>query len=226
MLIAPIFAALGYWQLQRAAEKEAILDRIDVAEQAAPLTLAEQSPAALHLATVAVTCTYLQDKQFLLDNRVYEQRVGFEVLLPCVLENGTAVLLNRGWIAGGSSRSTLPDVSIKGGLDTPLTGTFSVPGEGFTLGEALGGNDSDWPRLVQYYDFDAISDALGITLIKGVLYLQPENPLGLTYTWRPIAFGPEKHYGYALQWFSLLATLIVLYIVLNLRRVESGTSSE
>jgi len=42
----------------------------------------------------------------------------------------------------------------------------------------------------------------------------------LTPNWRPAASGPEKHYGYAFQWFAMAAALTVIFVVVNLSRKE------
>ncbi|MCB1318421.1 MAG: hypothetical protein KDK27_20790, partial [Leptospiraceae bacterium] len=38
--------------------------------------------------------------------------------------------------------------------------------------------------------------------------------------WQPVAFGPEKHYAYALQWFAIAFALLVIYIVLNTKKIS------
>ena len=43
----------------------------------------------------------------------------------------------------------------------------------------------------------------------------------LTPNWRPAASGPEKHYGYAFQWFAMAAALTAIFVVVNLSRSES-----
>ncbi len=218
LLIAPLFAGLGYWQLQRAAEKVSIIERQEAAEKLGPIEFSGQSEDALHLKKVAVSCAPNPNQQLLLDNRVHEQRVGYTVLMPCRLLAGRTLLVSRGWIAAGSSRDVFPNIEIDASSRDRFTGYFAIPGEGFRLGEALDDNDTSWPRRVQYADFDAIGRALSEQVVRGIFHLDKNDPLTLTYHWEPIAFGPEKHYGYALQWFALMATLLVLYFVLNFKR--------
>ena len=219
LLLGVLFAGLGYWQLQRAAEKESVIARRAAAEASAPVAVfASMASQDLHLKPVEVACEMDAQRQLLLDNRVHRQQVGYEVLIPCVLSDGVGVLLNRGWAKAGHTRDELPDVEV----DTPqgavtLSGHFAIPGQGFRLGEALTESDIGWPRRVQYLDFELIGQALSMPLLAGVVHLDPGSPLTLEYTWKPIAFGPEKHYGYAFQWFALLATLCVLYLVLNIK---------
>ncbi len=230
VLLVPLFAALTYWQLQRAAEKQSITAQRAEAELRAPIAISgRETVSDLHLKKVQVSCKLDAQRQLLLDNRIYRQRAGYEALTVCTLENNTAVLINRGWVAPGYSRQQLPDISIAhqytNAHQVVLNGYFAVPGKGFSLGEALsetpGISGVEWPRRVQYYDYQAIGELLSLTLMPGVVYIDPESPLVLIYNWRPIAFGPEKHYGYALQWFALMITLLVLYSVLNSKRREN-----
>jgi len=50
--------------------------------------------------------------------------------------------------------------------------------------------------------------------------LDPGEPDGYLRQWQPPGFPPIRHIAYAVQWFSLAAALIVIYIVTNLRRAE------
>jgi surfeit locus 1 family protein len=216
VLLAPLFGGLGYWQLQRAAEKQAVIQQRADAELAGHIKISGLEPAdELHLKKVKIACAPDQQRQLLLDNRVHRQQVGYEVLMACVMDTNVAVLLNRGWVRAGASRQQLPDVPVFTSRPNAIGGYFAVPGKGFTLGRAVTPTDSGWPRRVQFYDFDALGGLLSLSLIPGVIYLDRSSPMVLTYNWRPIEFGPEKHYGYAFQWFALMLTLLVLYLVLN-----------
>jgi len=219
VLLAPLLAGLGNWQLQRAAEKQSILaQRADAELDVAVEISGHETVDELHLRKVIANCELDGQRQFLLDNRVYQQRVGYEVLTPCKLNGDITVLINRGWVGAGQSREQLPDVAIVMPLPTMFAGDFAVPGRGFNLGDAITPTDAGWPRRVQFYDYEAIGRLLSASLMPGVLYLDRDSPLALTYNWQPIAFGPEKNYGYAFQWFALMTTLLVFYVIVNTRR--------
>lgn len=224
LLLVPLFAGLGYWQLQRAAQKQDIIAKRAAAEQLPPqLIHGDEQAMRLHLKKVQVRCKLDTQRQLLLDNRVYRHLAGYEVLTVCRL-NTRAVLINRGWVAPGDSREQLPEIRIDhqyASQAVSLDGYFAVPGKGLRLGQALNPGDKDWPRRVQYYDYRAIGDVLSLSLLPGVIYLEPSSPLVLNYNWKPIAFSPEKHYGYAFQWFALMIALLVLYTVLNCKKREN-----
>ena len=167
--------------------------------------------------------------QFLWDNRIYKGKAGFEVIVPVRLDDGRLVLVNRGWLVTGPSRAQMPDVALT--LErVSLSGVLTYPSRGFAAGEALSQNPQLWPRLAQYIDYNALQQALQQPLIAGLVQgvsLQDDGdanpgtnarPFLLQDNWQAVANGPEKHYGYAAQWFAMFAALSVLYVWLNLAR--------
>jgi cytochrome oxidase assembly protein ShyY1 len=76
----------------------------------------------------------------------------------------------------------------------------------------------DWPRLVTRIDYEALGDVLGTRLVPAVIRLDPSIPWALTA--RPLRprFGPMRHVGYAVQWFALAHTVVVIAGVLLHRR--------
>jgi surfeit locus 1 family protein len=54
------------------------------------------------------------------------------------------------------------------------------------------------------------------------VYLDADEPDGFLRDWRPQLLSPEKHLGYAMQWFAMALALVVIYVVVNLRRPEEG----
>ena len=221
LLLALVFAGLTYWQCQRAFEKEAIVARHKDAVSSPITVIQNQNANALHLKKVEVICTPDIERQFLLDNQVHKKRAGYLVLLPCQISPAQTVLLSRGWVIAPPLRVNLPDVHVEISPGAQhFLGDFAKPGVGLRLADTAAAHESGWPRRIQYLDFDTIGDLLSdgrlsSRVLSGIFHLDVQDPLVLDYYWQPVAFGPERHYGYAFQWFALLLTLIVLYIVLN-----------
>jgi cytochrome oxidase assembly protein ShyY1 len=65
-----------------------------------------------------------------------------------------------------------------------------------------------------------LSAELGYPLEPAVILLDPEAEGGYQRDWHPSfgGFGPERHQAYAVQWFSLAAALLVIYMVVNTHR--------
>ena len=54
-----------------------------------------------------------------------------------------------------------------------------------------------------------------IPALDGVIVANAGQNGQLIYNWQPVATGPMKHYGYAFQWFAMLAAVIFLFVYLN-----------
>jgi cytochrome oxidase assembly protein ShyY1 len=71
-----------------------------------------------------------------------------------------------------------------------------------------------------YLDVQQLGNAIGRELLPMVLELDEGQPGALTPD--PLTatqIGPEKHLGYAVQWFGLATALLMIYVGINARRV-------
>lgn len=229
---------LGNWQLNRAALKVTMQKAAESAmvADAVPLKeLEDLASAAAKFTRVTITGTYDPHRQFLWDNRTHEGQAGFEVISTIQLADGTVALVNRGWIAPGPDRQNLPDVTLEPGvLQEPviIEGYLSMPSKGFASGNAITGS-ARWPRLIQYFDYDAISEELEQPVIAAVIQTQAlatdaSRSLAVSYrpewleaNWQPAASGPAKHYSYAFQWFAMAFALTVIFLVVNTSRIHA-----
>lgn len=220
-----IFARLGFWQLSRANEKIAILQAAQEADLQPPLQNLERIDGTDVYRQVELTGYFDLDRQFLRDNVVLNNRPGYEVLTPFYykysdgVEAERAILVNRGWVSLGVDRKQLPTLEpLVSDDDLPLriVGILAQPSKGFTLGEAIHPAQQNWPLVTQYLDYEALSERLDtIPLLPAMVILEKGHRLGLSYSWQPVANGPEKHYGYAFQWFAMLLAVVILFIYLN-----------
>jgi cytochrome oxidase assembly protein ShyY1 len=222
LVVLPVLLSLGRWQLGRAAEKEALLAEYAEARESRAVNLVDVGDdwAALQYHDVLLSGDWQPERQLLLDNRVYQHRVGFEVLTPLQLSDGRTVLVNRGWVPQGERREDLPDLRMAATDSSSLRGVFVQPLRAFSLGAAASGHAGEWPAVVQFYDFAVLSRLVGRELIPGVVHLSANQAALYTHVWKPLPEGPEKHYSYALQWFAMAGAVLILYITLNTRRAD------
>ncbi len=208
----PLLLGLGIWQLGRAEEKRAIAAVWEERQSQAPAALPASSlPGAEQVyRRVALRGEYLPGRTVLLDNRMREGRYGLEVLVPFRLLDGRLVLVNRGWVEGDRARRTLPEVATPGGEHELLGSIYVSPGAPFTLGEAA--QDEQWPQLVLALDVATIEGLLGETLHPFSVRLDADSETALLARWPLLNSTPEKHLGYAIQWFSMAAALLLLYL--------------
>ena len=180
----PILLGLGFWQLERAAEKLRMAEAWAArrSEQATGLLALPADPDSLAYRRVLLRGNFLQGRDFLLDNRLYQRRYGVEVISPFRMDEGDAVVLvNRGWLEADPTRRSLPD--IPPGADSPeLRGSIYIPpGKPFTLGAI--GVGTQWPRLVQAADVSAMAEMLERPVYPYIVRLDQDSPAALTIDW-------------------------------------------
>ncbi len=135
-LAATIMVGLGFWQLSRYHERTAINERIETAGRAAPRQVTEvlgRSRPAQGVAWTRVTATgeYDPEHEILIRGRTVSGSVGFEVVTPLVLDDGTAVLVDRGWVPPGEGdATTLPDVPAAPTGEVTVVGRVHLPESG------------------------------------------------------------------------------------------------
>ena len=220
---------LGQWQLDRADQKRTALAERAAATKA-PVISINQQPATLarhEYRRATAAGRFDADHQFLLDNQVKDGRIGYRVITPLRLEGrDAAVLVDRGFIPIADSRQelpTLPPVEP----EARISGRISAgPSVGMRLGEAADGTQR-WPRRLQYIDFDYMDATLDYPLsdyllVEGSLATDAVARRSGRDAWR---FGPARHEGYAVQWFSLAAALTLIWLVVNTRRQKRGDAA-
>lgn len=222
--------ALGNWQTRRAAEKQALQAERDRALLLAPIRLdaaALAAPEPLPGRRVIAEGEFLERYTVFVDNRAYRGQAGFHVVTPFAPADGsTPVLVLRGWTAQDpADRGRVPSVNrvsarvriealAQADLDQVLE--LSKP-------PAPGPDD----RLWQNASIAAVSRWSGLALAPVVLRqtgeLSPDEVAGraapdelaarsLIRDWPSPGMGVDKHRAYAFQWYSMAATVSILWL--------------
>ena len=221
--LAAGFAALGAWQYGRADEKRAVMaEAAAVLEAREPVPLAVASdPARIdQLDWSAGRGRFVDTGPFLLDNQRHDGRVGVRAYRVFVPEGDGpgALLVDLGWLPLGAGRA-VPDVPKPGGIVEVRGLLATPPSPGLRLGTGIAPSGDGW--LLTRVEPDAIAAAAGLDrpLAPRVLRLDPALPLGHARDLAvlPNTLPPERHLGYAVQWFGLAATVLVVALVLTLR---------
>ena len=214
LLGVALLVGLGAWQLDRAGRSRAQLAAY-ASSSTAPVPLPPASRPLPRYARVRLTGQYLPQRQFLLDNMTHAGAAGYRVLTPFVTGRGDTVLVDRGWLPLGPSRAALPEIGV-GGETRELAGRLdALPRPGIELGATPGAGP--WPRVVAFPTLAQLGAALGRELYPEVVLLDAQAPDGFLRDWHPGGLPPERHVGYALQWFALALTLLVGYVFASLR---------
>jgi surfeit locus 1 family protein len=223
LLAAALFVRLGFWQWQRGIDREAQWARFR--QGAAQLI----DPGTRDLAQlplyqrVSVSGRLDAAHQFLLDNRSWQGRAGYEVLTP-LTRGGTATLIvDRGWVPFTGTRAQLPDISLVAGPAVTLTGRLgALPSPGLASGRAAPDPTTPWPKLTSFPDLAQLQAALGTPLAPRILLLDPGAPLGYVRDWPPPGLPPLRHFSYAIQWWSFAVLALVMWALASRRPAPPG----
>jgi len=227
LVLLALLSSLGFWQLQRAEEKQRYFAQRDAHRQEAPIDLRVilTDDGAIDWENwrdqrVVVEGYFDDAHQFLLDNQIHHGRAGYHVLTPFkIRDSGHAVLINRGWIAAPADRTLLPDITVSD-ENLRLVGRLRPF---FGVGLLLPGADepsAGWPARVAVAHVATISRALGYPIADGQVLLDADMPMGYQRAWEDEnMLPPATHIAYAVQWFGLALTLCVLVLLLGLKKI-------
>ncbi|BFT32005.1 hypothetical protein D210916BOD24_31810 [Alteromonas sp. D210916BOD_24] len=195
-----VMCALGVWQLERMVQKQQRLASIAQKQANGRLSLLEAlshtEPRDLEVNFQGVVD---RSQVLLLDNQIHNKRIGFDVLAP-VNTNAGWLLVNYGWVPAPDLTRSLPDVELEQQV-AMYQGVVTIPGHNPFIQDSNEGNTA-YPAVIQEISIDTLSQRLGYSLLPFVIQLTTEDPL-FVRDYQPVVMSPEKHLGYAVQWFGL-----------------------
>jgi surfeit locus 1 family protein len=213
LIALAVLTALGTWQLERRAEKHALIERIAARENT------PSAPVEILFATGDAFVAYRPATAFGTFDHAKEvfvyaprtdggpTRQGFKVLTPFRLASGGIILVDRGWVAESAKDASTRangqiegDVEIEGALRPP------TPRSTFTPPPALA------TRTFYTRDSTAIAKALGMTLQRDLIFQATSRSAGGPEPMSTKLDIPDNHLGYAITWFSLALVLLVIYL--------------
>ena len=222
VLLLPLLLRLGFWQLARADEK-----RMIIATQTTKLALPPRvidgviTPADnFQYRRLKVSGRFLTRYQVFIDNKVHQGKAGYDVVTPLQISNSKqVVLVDRGWVPLGDSREKLPHIDTPE-QDVTLVGIAKYhPKDVLSFGAGNRSNQG-WPAVVRWVDIKELQAETGLDLLPFLLLQDPASQYGFVRDWKFVNMPPEKHISYAVQWFAMAAALLVIYLVVNLKRIN------
>jgi cytochrome oxidase assembly protein ShyY1 len=213
-LFLPLLIVLGFWQLDRAGEKQVMLEQWQ--KQSGNLDWPAHIEAGLEVGQPVTVSGQYGESTWLLDNRTRDGAAGYEVLTLFRPDQGEPLVVNRGWVLAPRRRDELP------GITTPreaviLSGRLNEFPEPPVLMEGSA-EQTGWPRRVQALKEQDV-EAPGVSVSPLILRLGGQDqPGAYRADWAPDYMGPQTHYGYATQWFSLALALVILTAVASYRK--------
>jgi surfeit locus 1 family protein len=228
LTVAAVCVRLGIWQLHRLASKRAFNAAVVAGTSASPApveTVAGRGTAAAYRRADA-TGRYDPAREILFYGRSNANGdPGSDVLTPLRLDDGDAVLVDRGWIPFDPNQP-LP---VPGAPAAPR-GTVSVTGVLFPPDSSSPPAEGTAPvTIVRRVNLAQIGAQLPYRLLPYYLVLQeqePAQPAGLPSPPPAPELTEGPHLSYAIQWFSFAAIAILGYGLLLRRDLRAGSAAQ
>ena len=219
VLLCALFVQLGAWQWHKGIQRQQQWTRFARgADEVIDFGARAVSEVPL-FQRVRVTGRLDAARQFLLDNRTYRGRAGYEVLTPLTRAGAAALLIDRGWVPFSGSRARLPDIAFDAAAPVTLSGRIAeLPSPGLALGRSAPAARAPWPKVTSYPSLAELSGAIGEPLAARILLLDPQAPFGYVRDWQPPGMAPLRHLSYAIQWWSFAALALLVWAITSTRR--------
>ena len=201
-----LFISLGFWQIERAESKALKMKAFNEMQKSPPIALNDLSAA---WSRIFVEGFYDSSRQILIDNQINDGQVGYKIYTPFYFDD-KAIFVDRGWIPRGKTRSELPNIDFQSDR-LRIVGSLLKPEK-----EVLAGDDiftKNWPIVSQTKLPNIIETKFNKDFSDSVIVLEPgSNFLREYIPLQPFVISPTKHYGYALQWFTMSMVLFSMFI--------------
>ncbi|MFM0135875.1 SURF1 family protein [Caballeronia grimmiae] len=208
LIVVAVTVRLGFWQRDRALQKEALNARI-VAFENAPAERVGVDPMPLksvEFHRVEARGEFMPERVVYLDNRPYNDQPGFYVVMPLKLEGGGYVLVNRGWLPRNlADRTGIERYETPQGVVDIQGVARANPSQAFELGK---GGSAAHQQIRQNLSIPAFAAETGFALQPFVIQQTNDTHDRLVRDWPAPTLGVERNYGYMLQWWGMAVAAV------------------
>jgi len=211
-----LLLAMGGWQLDRLQWKRAILAEMETNFAKPPLLLPASIADSKGFAfrRVRVTGRFLHDLEMHLSVRVRNGRPGVEVVTPLEREDGSVIMVNRGWVPMDRQEVESRPAGLVSGIIT-VEGVLRMdrPKGGFTPENVP--EEGLWFHvdLAEMGRFAGKDRVLPVLLEAGLAEIPGRYPIGKA----PVIDIKNDHLAYAITWYLLALILVVIYFIYHRR---------
>ena len=203
LIVVAVTVRLGFWQRDRAHQKETLQAHITQFENAPaePISSAPLALKDIEFHRVRARGSFVADKVVYLDNRPYNDQPGFYVVMPFKLADGGYVLVNRGWLPRNINDRTViePYVTPPGQIEIEGIARADAT-RAFELGQ---GGSAPHQSIRQNLDVGAYAAETGLPLQPFVIQQLSDDGDKLVRDWPAPDTDVERNYGYMLQWWGM-----------------------
>lgn len=218
-----ILLALGFWQLDRRAQKRALIQRIEAGASGPSVELpaAVADPAAFEFHHVAVSGSFLHDREILLMGKTHQGKLGYQIVTPLKRDAGPPVLVNRGWIPLEQRDPQARPLTRREGWAS-FQGIARLPASPGWLAPANKPERNEW----FWIDLPAAAQRMGLpelapVVVEALATNRPGDPIGR----QPEIQIRNDHLQYALTWFGLAGALGGVYAAFVSRQLRQPPKS-
>ena len=221
------FIVLGFWQIDRADQKNVLNSNYTDRQQEAIIVLDKNNvideKSSLLWRKVEFKGSFINKQNIILDNQIFNQIAGFNIITPFKIKGSDSlVLINRGWHPNLKNRETLPIINEISDERILQGHIASFPVSGIKLGknniETLNSQIFRFQRL----DAAELNYFFSAKIMPYMIYLDPIIDKELYGNFKLPAPDSQKNYGYAFQWFAFAITLLIIFIRLSMKRKSNG----
>ena len=221
------FIVLGFWQIDRADQKNVLNSNYTDRQQEAIIVLDKNNvideKSSLLWRKVEFEGSFINKQNIILDNQIFNQIAGFNIITPFKIKGSDSlVLVNRGWHPNLKNRETLPIINEISDERILQGHIASFPVSGIKLGknniETLNSQIFRFQRL----DAAELNYFFSAKIMPYMIYLDPIIEKELYGNFKLPAPDSQKNYGYAFQWFAFAITLLIIFIRLSMKRKSNG----
>lgn len=221
-LTVALLVNLGFWQLGRLEDKQALRTAMQLRLEATPLALEQIEARALPLSedeanrleNLRVTSSgrYWNEASFVVAFQFFQGAPGFELITPFEMaQSGETVLVSRGWVAPGPGADGMPFVvPIEG--EQQLTGQLHVPPPSIGVTQVEG---EAWPLRFRRLDIERATQVLERELLPWVVRLGPSETGVFARHWPAVTVSTRVHIQYALQWFAMATVILLISFLMS-----------
>ncbi|MFJ2178301.1 SURF1 family protein [Streptomyces sp. NPDC087851] len=221
LALIPTMIELGFWQFHRHEHKVAQNALISANLAAKPVPVTELTspghtvPRSDYWRGVTVTGTFDPAHEVVVRRRTSnDDRVGYHVLIPLIMKDGRAVIVNRGWIPADGDQHAFPKIPAAPKGEVTIAGRLKADETSAVTGiRDVGGLP---PRQVMLINSRQQQESLDRTVLSG--YVELTSPVPAGDSPQPIqnpddgSIGP--HMAYAIQWWLFVAAVPVGWWIL------------